>query len=236
MNNIICSSNIDGEIEQNLLKLGVIPVKLRGFDRFGKFHPLCYHPDMLCFNLDGNKWIFYDEIYKINKNAIDKLNLDITIAENPKSCEYPYDVGLNAATAGNNIICNIKYTNKKILEYAEQTGKNIIDVKQGYAKCSVCIVGENAVITSDASVYKKAVQNNIGVLLTEKGHINLDGYAYGFIGGCSGLISKNKLAFTGNIKLHPDYCGIKNFCEGRGVEVISLSHNKLYDYGSLFRV
>lgn len=236
MNHIICAHNISEEIENNLIKFGVIPVKLRGFESFGKFHPLNYHPDMFCFNLEKNKWIFYDEIYRINKNAIDKLNLDVIIEENPISCEYPRDIGLNAAMFGDNLICNVKHTNKKILDFAKKSGKNIIDVKQGYAKCSVCIVDEHSVITSDVSIYKEAARNKLEVLLIEKGHINLNGYDYGFIGGCSGLIHKNILAFTGNIKFHPDYETIKNFCEGRGVKIVSLSWQKLYDYGSIFKI
>ena len=236
MNYIICAYNIDEEIQKNLSKLGLIPVKLCGFHKFGKLHPLSYHPDMFCFNLDNNKWIFYEEAYNINKNIIEKLNFDIIIAENTSSCEYPNDIGLNAAAFGNNLICNVKYTNTQIIEYAGEQGKNIIDVRQGYAKCSVCVVDESAIITSDNSIYKKAGQYKIEALLIDKGHINLEGYDYGFIGGCSGLIDKNKLAFTGNIELHPDYCNIKKFCEGRGVDIISLSYKKLYDYGSLFRV
>ena len=93
-----------------------------------------------------------------------------------------------------------------------------------------------SIITSDMSVYDKAGKKGVDVLLIEKGHIDLNGYDYGFIGGASGLISKNKLAFTGNVKLYPDYEAIKNFCNDRGVEIISLSEKKLYDYGSLFRV
>lgn len=236
MNYIICALNIDNEIYENLSKLGVTPVKLHGFEKFGKFHPLSYHPDMFCFNLESNKWLFYEEIYEINKDIINKLNLDITIIENPASCEYPHDTGLNAAMFGDNLICNARHTNPKIIEYARQAGKNIIDVKQGYAKCSVCIVDENSIITSDVSIYSKASRHKIDVLLIEKGHINLDGYNYGFIGGCSGLVNSDKLAFTGNIELHPDYHNIKNFCEGRGVETVSLSHKKLYDYGSLFKI
>lgn len=235
MNYIICSHKISCEIEKNLVNLGVTPVKIRGFENFGETHPLNYHPDMFCFNLEKNKWIFYEEIYKKNKKITDKLNLDIIMAENPVSCEYPHDIGLNAAMFGDNLICNIERTNEKILDYAKQTKKNIIGVKQGYAKCSVCIVDESSIITSDESVYKKASQNNINVLLIQKGHINLDGYDCGFIGGCSGLINKNKLAFTGNIKLHPDYENIKSFCGGRGVEAVSLSKEKLYDYGSIFK-
>jgi len=236
-NYIITAHNISKKIEENLLKLGLIPVKIRGFDKFGEFHPLNYHPDMLCFNLDKNKnkWLFYETVYKINKDKLDKLNLDIITVTDPASCEYPNDISLNAAMFGDNLICNIKHTNKIILNYAEQTGKNIINVKQGYAKCSVCIVNENSVITSDISIYEKTTQNNTDILFIEKGHINLDGYDYGFIGGCSGLI-KNKLLFTGNINFHPDYKKIKDFCGSRGVEVVSLSDEKLYDYGSIFAV
>ncbi|MCL2097040.1 MAG: hypothetical protein FWH10_09085 [Oscillospiraceae bacterium] len=234
MGYVICSHKISGEIERNLIKRGVIPVKIRGFDKFGGICPLNYHPDMFCFNLEKNKWIFYDEIYEKNKNIIDKLNLDITTVKSPDSCGYPGDIKLNAAIFGDYLICNIKHTDEKIIEYANETGKNIIDVNQGYAKCSVCIVNENSIITSDISICKKALQNNIEVLLIDKGHINLEGYDYGFIGGCSGLITKNKLAFTGNIELHPDYENIKNFCGSREVEAVSLSNEKLYDYGSMF--
>jgi len=233
MNHIICSHKITDEIEQNLIKLGVTPVKLRGFDKFGKFHPLSCHPDMFCFNLGKSDWIFFDEVYKTNKNIIDSLDINVIVTKNPVSCEYPRDVGLNAAIVGNNLICNVKYTDIKIIDHAYFTGKNIIDVKQGYTKCSVCIVDENSIITSDESIEQKAAHNNINVLLIEKGNIDLNGYNYGFIGGCTGLINKNKLAFTGNIKNHPNYREIKDFCINRGVEIISLSAQKLYDYGSL---
>jgi len=123
MNQIICAYNIDEEIEQNLLKLNITPIKLHGIEKYGILHPLSYHPDMLCFNLEKNKWIFYDEVYRINRTIIDKLNLEITFAENPVSFEYPYDIGLNAAMFGNNLICNVKYTNKMIIDYAKQKNK-----------------------------------------------------------------------------------------------------------------
>ena len=236
MNYVICAHNISGEIEDNLAKLGAVPVKLRGFDKFGEFHPLSYHPDMLCFNLEKNKWIFYEGIYAINKKAIDRLNIDAITVKDPESGVYPRDVRLNAAMFGINLMCNIKYTEKKILEYAEKSGRNIIGVKQGYTKCSVCTVDENSIITSDASIYGEAKKNKIGALLISEGHIGLNGYGHGFIGGCSGLISKSKLAFTGNIKLHPDYENIKEFCRGRGVEIFSMSEGDLYDYGSILYV
>jgi len=233
MNYAVCSCEISAEIENNLSKLGVLPVKLRGFDKFGKFHPLSYHPDMLCFKAEKNKWIFYEEIYKKNSETIDKLNIGIITEKDPESCEYPNDIALNAAMFGDYLICNTQYTSKKILEYAKNSGKKIIGVKQGYAKCSVCVTGKNSIITSDRSVCREAQKNGIEVLFISKGHIGLNGYNYGFIGGASGLIDEHTLVFTGNIRLHPDYYNIKNFCENRDVEIISISKENLYDYGSI---
>ena len=225
MKHIICSYKITKEIEYNLAKLNLSPVKLRGLDKFGEFSPLNYHPDMFCFNLKNKTWIFYESAYKNNKGLLDKLNLDIIIEPDPVCGKYPHDIGLNCAKVGGSLICAKKYANKKILETAE----NIIDVKQGYARCSTCISGES-VITSDKSVYKNFKGDK---LLIEPGHIDLFEYNCGFIGGCSGYF-ENKLLFTGDIKSHPDYLKIKGFCDGKKITVISLSQKKLRDYGGLF--
>ena len=233
---VFCSYRITGEIEKNLRGLGVIPVKLRGLGGFGGFHPIGYHPDMFCFDLGENRWLFYEGAYRENREAIDRLGLEVVTAKDQDVCIYPHDIGLNAAKVGDKIICNARHTDETILIYAKKAGKNIIDTKQGYAKCSVCVVDNNSLVTSDVSIYKKATEHKIEALLVEKGHIGLDGYGYGFIGGCSGIIGKNTLAFTGDISLHPNYGDIQSFCWGRGVEVVSLSGDKLYDYGSIFRI
>jgi hypothetical protein len=225
MKYVICSYKITKEIENNLLKLGLTPLKLRGVDRFGEEHPLNYHPDMFCFHLKDNTWIFYEGAYKNNQEILDKLNLEIIIENDPVSGNYPDYIGLNCAEAGKSLICAKKHANKKILEYAE----NIIDVKQGYARCSVCILGE-AIITADKNICKNFTGDK---LLIKAGSIDLFGYDYGFIGGCSGFFA-HKLLFTGDIESHPDFLRIKDFCENNKTEIISLSREKLRDYGGLF--
>ena len=212
------------EIEENLIKLDLTPVKLRGIDKFGEFHPLNYHPDMFCYNLKDNTWIFYESAYQNNKNLLDNLILNIIIQSDPISGEYPDYIGLNCARVGDYLICAKKYANQKIIEAAE----NIIDVKQGYARCSICIAGDS-IITADQNIYKNFPGDK---LLIKPGYIDLYGYDYGFIGGCSGFF-ENKLLFTGDIKLHPDYIKIKDFCDNKNIEIISLSNNKLRDYGAL---
>jgi hypothetical protein len=62
---------------------------------------------------------------------------------------------------------------------------NIIDVKQGYTKCSVLPVSNNAFITDDISIYNQCVSFGIDVLYVGKGDVSLPGYNYGFIGGCA---------------------------------------------------
>jgi len=228
MNYIICSHKITPEIEGNLAKSGLTPLKLRGVPKFGEFHPLNYHPDMFCFHLRDNAWIFYGSAYENNRAVLDGLGLDIIAASDPVSGEYPHYVGLNCAEAGRYLVCAAKHANAGILAHAAREKKALIDVKQGYARCSTCIAGD-AIITADRDIYSKFPGNK---LLIRAGHIDLWGYDYGFIGGCSGFFD-SKLLFTGDIGLHPDYEEIRGFCGGIGIELISLSREKLRDYGGL---
>ena len=70
----------------------------------------------------------------------------IAVSASNLSTNYPNDIALNAVMIGKNIICNKKYTDKYIIEYATNNNLNIIDVKQGYSKCSVVPISHNAII------------------------------------------------------------------------------------------
>ena len=88
-------------------------------------------------------------------------------------------------------------------------------------------------ITSDEGIYKEVIKYGIDCLLIEKGHIDLFELNYGFIGGCSFLLSSNKLVFLGNIRNHPDYDKIVDFVESKNKKLVSLSDDKLLDLGSV---
>ena len=96
----------------------------------------------------------------------------------------------------------------------------------------MCIVDDSSVITEDEGIYR-ALSGKINVLKIKPGHVLLPGFKNGFLGGASGLVSKNKLAFCGNIKLHPDFFAIKNFIEERNIDIILLSSTDLCDFGSI---
>lgn len=177
--------------------------------------------------LSGN-----DEFNDKIKNEFSNHHLDITFTKGKiTEFKYPDCVKLNFALVGNNSIGCFKYCDENILKALESYKK--INVSQGYAKCSTAIVGENAIITSDVSIYKTAQLYGIDCLKISEGNIYLCERYGGFIGGTCCLIDKNTLAFTGDIKRHPDYIEIKAFCSNYGVNLLSLTDNILCDVGGI---
>lgn len=147
--------------------------------------------------------------------------------------KYPYDIAYNVARVGNNLICNKNFTDDKILEFANKNGLKILNTKQGYAKCSICIISNEAVITSDKNIQSVLNKNNIDVLMVDDSKIKLKNFEHGFIGGATGLLNENTLAVNGNIELHSNYKEIIEFCNMYGVEVISLNNDEIVDIGSI---
>ena len=142
---------------------------------------------------------------------------------------------MNFADIGDYIICNKSILTEKIAEFIPQ--KEIIDVKQGYSKCSVCICKRNTIITDDISIYNAVSQyDNIKSLLVEKGNVSIGKYDYGFIGGCCGLIDKNLLLFNGDLSTHSDFDKIKNFLYDNEVNYIDIKGKPLTDIGSIIPI
>jgi hypothetical protein len=174
--------------------------------------PVCLHADMLCCHL-GSEKILLEKSQTSAAKRLTEYGFAPEFIRDEISDSYPLDVPLNAALFGKNLIANLKLISNEILQYAENNKFRIIDVRQGYSKCSLCVVNENAVITDDISIKKACDGNLIDALFVEKGSIRLCGHSYGFIGGCSGLIDKDCLAFYGDINRHTDSVKIKAFLE-----------------------
>lgn len=144
---------------------------------------------------------------------------------------YPNDILYNAAVVGKNIFCRIDKTDKILLEIAAKNGYHIVNVKQGYARCSTLPVGDSALITSDSGIYSEALKIGLDALFVSNKGVLLDGYPNGFIGGCGGFL-ENKLVFCGDISKHRGYEKIKDFCAEYSVELYFTSE-PLYDFGSI---
>ena len=192
-----------------------------------------YHPDISICKLNDNNIVVAPNVYEYYKNKLNHYNFNVIKGESYVSNKYPFNIQYNVAIFGKYAIHNFKYTDKNILEYIEKNNIKKINVNQGYSKCSICIVDENSIITSDNGIYNECIKHNIDCLLIRQGYIDLFNMDYGFIGGCSGLLCNDELSFYGDIKKHPDYKKIFHFVKSKNKKIISLSDENLLDLGSI---
>lgn len=192
-----------------------------------------YHADMSFCHIFKNVFCLEKNISQNIKSFLLQYGAKIIMTDKSVSTEKPC---LNICILGNNVICNTKTVDKNLIDMLTLANFNILHTNQKYTKCSIAVINKNAVITADESIYKLCMSNNIDVLKISVGNIKLDGYKYGFIGGTCGFISKDILAFSGNIELHPDYKNIKAFAQNYNVNLLSLSDDILYDIGGILPV
>ena len=201
-------------------------------------HPMAAHTDMILF-LGFGCLFTHRDYYSENAKVIDLIcherGLEKIISEEALGDSYPHNVLFNCALVGNKLICNPKYISRHILAVAQNNGCELISTKQGYAKCSTCVVSDNAIITSDRGIHKSATSCGIDSLLIDAGHVSLPPYEYGFIGGASGT-NEDEIYFCGDINLHPSSKEILEFAKKHGKKVISLSDGELLDIGSILFV
>lgn len=197
--------------------------------------PVAAHPDMLLFI--AGKQIFCHEDYlgiaKAEFNEIAAEGYEIITTTEYVGSKYPSDILFNALLLGKHIYGKLDSISELIKNYAQSADLSLCAVKQGYAKCSVCKVGERAAITADASICKAMRTDGYDVLFISAGNIGISEYNTGFIGGCSGCDGE-RVYFSGNIDMHPDGAAITGFCEEHGIRAVSLSTDPLFDVGTLF--
>ena len=150
---------------------------------------------------------------------------------------YPQDSQLNICLMGQHVICNPKTACVDIVDYlTNNCDLSFNSVRQGYSRCAVCVVDAESLITADRGIAQAAAANGLQVLLIQAGHIRLDGFPYGFIGGAAFKLASDKLAFTGSLDAHPDRDAILRFLYARHVEPVFLSQEPLFDIGSAIPV
>lgn len=194
------------------------------------------HPDIYVHPISNNFLISSINTYEYFNNIGSKIGLRIERGSTKLKGTYPYNISYNIARVGNLAFHNTKYTDKRIIELFKINNIRLINVKQGYTKCSTCIVSKNAIITSDKGIAKAAEKNGLDVLLIRPGYINLKGMDYGFIGGASGVISDCEIFFSGNIEKHPDYIDIYNFCKNHKKKLVYPKDIDLTDIGSIIPI
>ncbi len=212
MNYVLCNPEFDFVTRKILNEYNIECIDIPRCTRLP--FPVKAHSDMLFFKLSNGSLLTEKSYYRENSEFfchLEKLvkikTSAITLAQN-----YPNDIAFDAFRVENTVFCLEKHTAPEILADSDK----VVNVKQGYAKCSSLLIG-SSVITADKCMYTAVTANGFDCLLISPEGITLDGYNCGFIGGASAVIEQEKtVIFFGNISLHPSYDLISSFCKEKG--------------------
>ncbi|MBQ5663539.1 MAG: hypothetical protein IIV19_03795 [Bacteroidaceae bacterium] len=191
---------------------------------------ICNHIDLLAFT-------FPEGIIVIDECIAGEIvpfltDYKIIVCSDIKS-PYPNDVKLNAAIVGKRLICNTKHIHPVILDKAQELGYEVIHTNQGYAKCNICVLTCDAVITSDAGICETLKEHGVDVLKISEGNIQLSESHYGFIGGASAKIYDDVVYFSGDFTAHPDYIKISSFLQKHKIKAVYNDKRPLRDFGGI---
>ena len=149
---------------------------------------------------------------------------------------YPNDAALNACAAGDAFLYCPDVTAPEIIRSFGVGNKRLVPVRQGYVKCSVCVLDDTSLITSDAGIAAAAGEKGLKVLQIQPGSVRLDGYPYGFIGGAAFKTARDLMVFTGSLDPLPERDQILCFLEERGIHPAFLTDLPLFDVGSILPI
>jgi len=227
----IVDGRIDDEIENNLKSLGLKVIKTIKCEEVHE--SIAYHPDIVLHPIDYDTLVVAPNVFEYYKDKLKKMGIKLIKGERFLGREYPEDIAYNVGRLSNIAVHNFKYTDEVLKFYLKKQNLSLIDVKQGYSKCSLAIVNERAAITADIPIYKKLRSLGFDILLIEPGYISLEGQKYGFIGGTNGSLSNNESIISGVIDNHPNKNEILNFFKKNKVKLIFLSKKPILDIGTI---
>ena len=216
----------------NLSNLNVNPILVPKCNEV--YEAINGHPDIqlnILKTKENAHIIVQKNINKNFKEILKSNNIKYILSKNSLSNTYPNDIILNSLILENYFIHNLKFSDENLLK--SQNLKTKINVSQGYTKCSILPVRNNALITSDKGIFEALKDYNFDILLLPPGDILLPSLNYGFIGGTGGMISNDKMAFFGDLDSYNWGEEIKKFLYKYDVSPIALRKGKLIDRGSL---
>ena len=237
MKKVIIDNRMRAEEKNKLESLGYKIIELNSSENV--YQEISSHTDIFCTKIRNNL-IVEPSQYQLIKNNIQN-DINLIKGETSLKNNYPEDVGYNVCITGNYAIHNFHYTDSKIKEILQKENYNLINVKQGYAKCSIAVIDDRSLITADKGLYKELINYNFDILfLNYKLNIKLineDKFSTmnGFIGGAISRIGNN-VFISGDLNKIDKNNQIKNFIKKRDLNIISLSDLDVIDYGGIIEI
>ena len=240
---IIADSRMPEDAKKNLKKLGNVlfinPTSVT-------YNSISSHPDIFFFQKD-DALIYAPNAPKRIIKELKKRKIKLIEGKKEVGKKYPETVPYNAVGIGNLLIHNLNHTDETILSYYE----NHINVNQGYTRCNLLALNENAFITSDVGIFNAvnrqqttdnslyppeslvATYGRTSILYIDPKQIKLEGQKNGFFPGCCG-VWKNNLIVCGSTKNLKEKAELDKFLKDNNFNLIELYDGDLIDVGSIF--
>lgn len=227
-------------IEKNTLKyLGykLVPIEKSN----NVYAEISSHVDIFVLKIGDTLFVEkskYDDILFMLKNS----EYNILSGKESVELDYPEDVKYNVCIIGNYAIHNFKYTDKNVLKFLKENDYELINVEQGYTNCSIAVIDDSSVITTDKKIAEKLIANNFSVLLLDyvpdiklKDEYGNYSNMTGFIGGAIGKVDNNVIIFGDLEKIDKNNM-IRDFITSRNLKIIDFKGLDVIDYGGIVEV
>lgn len=196
------------------------------------------HPDIQMTYINNTLYLHKD----ISKDFLYKLkekNITYKLGKKGLFLPYPNNISFNALVSKDLFIHKLDFTDPLVLDEAKNLNLNLINVNQGYTRCSASYLGKDSYITEDKSIAKKLLNMSKNVFLKEHSNVFLKGFSYGFIGGAisrANLYNENLVLITGDINEYKYGRDFKSFLSNINLPYLTIGKGLLKDRGSIFQI
>jgi len=226
---LIINKQVPEQAIQSLHKWGEVVI----FETNGITYPqVSGHPDLF-FCVGNNKLVVAPNTPDKYTEVLNQYNVDYIFGKSCVGKHYPDSARYNAIVTGQYIIHNIKITDPVVLSTFQDL--ELINIPQGYSRCSLIPLKNNRFITSDKGISRILTNKGFDVLYVNPEGILLPGFNMGFIGGTAGIID-NTIFFIGSLSYYKEGEKVKKFLQKDNYKIIELYNGPLFDGGSLLFV
>lgn len=235
---ILHDKRLPGEYKDSLRE-AFRGVRLLSFDSQRKakcgnvYESILHHPDIYFFKLDSSTIIHAPGINETYLSSLREIGIELVPGKRDPGGNYPDTAGYNAISSGHTLFHNLLCTDPVITEIAKNKDFELVNVNQGYARCSVVTVGEKGLISSDKGILKEAKNTGKDILCISPDYVLLPGENRGFLGGASGISNDGDVVFLGDLDFHECGRDIRAFIAKHGKKCIELKELPLFDAGSV---
>tara|TARA_Y100001954_G_scaffold232473_1_gene283809 strand:+ start:345 stop:1031 length:687 start_codon:yes stop_codon:yes gene_type:complete len=193
------------------------------------YNAISGHPDIFITKaLD--KWIIAPNTPNYVKDILREREIDFVEGEEAVDEKYPQSSKYNVVCTSTHLIHNFRNTDSIITRKCEDL--DLIHVDQGYTRCNLIPLTNDAFISSDKGISKVLDRYGIENIYVNPKGIELPGFTHGFFGGCCGIFDQ-KLFVIGKIDHLENAKEFREFITSKNIEIIELYNGNLFDGGSI---